>query len=494
MREPAVTRAKVQAQYASRLSEVEAAAIRARGNATWFGAAAAVALVLAGALALHAEWWIALLPAAVGALAGQAFLKYRAEGYRCWRLKRFYQRAIDRIGGDWIGRSVTGEEFEDPDHPYARDLNVFGAGSLFELLAIGRSGIGHHGLATCLVHSGTLENTESRQEAVRGLTPRADLREKVTLLGPHEFSESKWETFERWLNSPSAEFPRALQWILPVTSALLVLIALSAGGSLLPAITAAKLAAAIVLLHALIAQPLLARVRRTIDSVNALWGETQVLREGLALLETEQWTGSRLRDLAVRARGGAASVWQLERLLGRLAARNNDALLLPSMLFLVGTQLSMAIEQWRRKHGVALRDWMEAWAEFEALNALACYAHENPENAFPEFLEGSACYEAEALGHPLLSHDTCIRNDVSLNRGRRFYVISGSNMAGKEHPVASHRTQRGAGRGRRSGACAKLAAFAPCPLREYQCCGFVAERKVQVSSRGGTAAYGAATR
>jgi len=34
------------------------------------------------------------------------------------------------------------------------------------------------------------------------------------------------------------------------------------------------------------------------------------------------------------------------------------------------------------------------------------------------------------MGHPLLP-ETCIRNDLSLNERTRFYIVSGSNMAGK---------------------------------------------------------------
>jgi DNA mismatch repair ATPase MutS len=91
----------------------------------------------------------------------------------------------------------------------------------------------------------------------------------------------------------------------------------------------------------------------------------------------------------------------------------------------------MAIEQWRREHAESLKIWMGAWAEFEALNALAAYSFENPENTFPEVADGSACFEAREMCHPLLSHTSCIANDVELNPSVPFYVISGSNMSGK---------------------------------------------------------------
>ena len=83
------------------------------------------------------------------------------------------------------------------------------------------------------------------------------------------------------------------------------------------------------------------------------------------------------------------------------------------------------------EHGEALRTWLRAWAEFEALNALAAYGYENPDHTFPEFSNGGARFEAHGLGHPLLAHDSCVVNDIELTRKSPFYVISGSNMSGK---------------------------------------------------------------
>jgi DNA mismatch repair ATPase MutS len=96
---------------------------------------------------------------------------------------------------------------------------------------------------------------------------------------------------------------------------------------------------------------------------------------------------------------------------------------------MVGTQVSMAVEDWRTRNQESLRDWLDAWAEFEALNALANY--ENPENSVPEFSDEGAGFEAEGLGHPLLADASCVRNDITLNARTRFLLVSGSNMAGK---------------------------------------------------------------
>jgi DNA mismatch repair ATPase MutS len=65
------------------------------------------------------------------------------------------------------------------------------------------------------------------------------------------------------------------------------------------------------------------------------------------------------------------------------------------------------------------------------LNALACYAYERPDDSFSELLSGGALFEASGLFHPLLSRKNAVGNDVNLNETTTFYVISGSNMAGK---------------------------------------------------------------
>ncbi len=121
----------------------------------------------------------------------------------------------------------------------------------------------------------------------------------------------------------------------------------------------------------------------------------------------------------------------MERLLNALHERQKEWFYLPSLVLMIGTQMCMAIEKWRREHAESLKGLLSAWAEFEALNALATYAYENPENTFPELVTDETIFEAQAMGHPLLPADSCIANEVALNGVARFYVISGSNMSGK---------------------------------------------------------------
>ncbi len=344
---------------------------------------------------------------------------------------RFYDQAIQRVKGLWPGQGYRGDEYEDADHLYARDLGIFGEGSLFELLCVARTAIGRRSLANYLLMPPALDEILARQEAVRELTPRTDIREELAALGEFHFSESKWETFIEWLNSPPVRFPKSVRVAAAFTSTVVAGIVLAGLIGVLPWVRAATWILPLVLLQGVLGLIWRRRVIGIVSSTNSVSIEIRLLREGLAFLEEQQFHSAKLSQIALRVRGGSKSIRRLERLFELLDQRDKEWFSFAFFLLLGKTQLCMAIEHWRIQYGAALRDWLDAWGEFEALSALANYGYENRDTTFPELSDGAARFEGVGLGHPLLPANTCVRNDVTLNRATRFYVISGSNMSGK---------------------------------------------------------------
>ncbi|HTW64238.1 MAG TPA: hypothetical protein VME17_06460 [Bryobacteraceae bacterium] len=148
------------------------------------------------------------LPILISAISARRLRQVRRSESRFWRLKRFYERALQRVKGNWAGAGVTGQEFDDPNHVYAKDLHLFGQGSLFELLCSARTSIGQRGLADYLLQVPAVEEALLRQEAVRELSEKLELREKLATLGDFAFLESRRNPFDEWLNSPPLSFPR----------------------------------------------------------------------------------------------------------------------------------------------------------------------------------------------------------------------------------------------------------------------------------------------
>lgn len=425
-------------QYEHRLGEIQTGLRRADSRyvvAILVLAAAlifSVVLILSGYVASHklSYIWLLLLLSA----AASSIWSYQREGkkrHRMWRLERYYRRAIRRVEGDWAQGEENGQEFLDSDHIYGRDLNVFGDGSLFELLCTVRTGLGRRGLARYLLNTPTLEETLLRQEAVRELEERLVLREDIALLGKFEFLGSKWETFEEWLDSPRFSFSRILRILAFVTSTLIACLVLSGVTALVPLLKVPVWIAPLVAFQLLVGLLYRTQVKRMLQWLNPLSAEVQVVRQGLELLQQQSLQSTKLRQAIARAQNGVQAIRKLERLLNILYERNKEWFYTPSLILLVGTQTCMAIERWRDEYGSTLRVWLDVWAEFEALNALANYAYENPDNTYPEFATDETKFEAKALGHPLLPSTSCIRNDIQLDQQSRFYIISGSNMSGK---------------------------------------------------------------
>src|SRR5579883_2965016 len=98
------------------------------------------------------------------------------------RAVRFFEGALARLDGHWAGNGSTGESYLDAAHPYAQDLDLFGKGSLFELLCTARTHIGEETLARWLLHPAGPETVRARQQAVEELRPRVDLREDLAVL------------------------------------------------------------------------------------------------------------------------------------------------------------------------------------------------------------------------------------------------------------------------------------------------------------------------
>jgi hypothetical protein len=416
----------VRAEYEGRLTELRAEWERADVRHKGAAAALIVIAVLLFGLGLSAVrrrvpvWWPAM-PIPVGLVAAIEFRRLRAARSRIWRAIRYYDRSVRRVDGYWTGNGYRGGEFDSDGHPYARDLGIFGEGSLFELLCVARTAIGRRRLAEWLLEAPPLDETMARQEAVRALERRADVREAVAGLGAYEFSESTWETLAVWLNAPPVVFPRWLRVGAAITSTLIACGILAAASSAVPWLQAARWVEPLLLVQGVVALTVRTNVRRVLDATGPVSDEIAVLRDGVALLEKER----------LGVQGAARTLAALRRLLTLLEQRDKDWFNLLFLVFQGKTQLCMAIERWRAEHGTHLRDWIEAWGDFEALNALATYAHENPDAVFPEVTAGESRFEGTGVGHPLLANADCVRNDVVLEERTRFYVISGSNMSGK---------------------------------------------------------------
>jgi hypothetical protein len=125
------------------------------------------------------------------AFVANVFVKNRIHG--AWRQAlrrlRFNQERLaksssqTRSGVSGILPGEPGECYLDDAHPYARDLDVFGRGSLYERLHLTGSRHGEDTLAAWLCTPAEVGEIRARQAAVAELRDRLDFREDLAMLG-----------------------------------------------------------------------------------------------------------------------------------------------------------------------------------------------------------------------------------------------------------------------------------------------------------------------
>jgi hypothetical protein len=395
-------------------------------------------IFLAGALvawfalvrgALSPSWL--LVPAA--AFGWLIFLHDRARKAerQAARAVEHYTRGLERLDDRWIGHGEPGVRFLDESHPYAQDLDLFGEGSLFELLSTPRTSGGEETLAAWLCAPAEPEVIRSRQAAVSELRPRLDLREDLATLGPDVRAGLHPVRLQEWGAEPPLLASRNLR-LAAIVLALFGIAALVGWGWLG---TGHWPLVVVVLAKIIFERRIHHQVELVLKRAQHAGAELSLLSRLLARLEQEAPSAPRLAELraALETQGLPASrqIARLDRLIYLVDSEKNLLFGPIAFLLLWSTQLAFAIEAWRAERGPAVGRWLAAVSEIEALSALAGHAYEQPADSFPEIVDESPLFDAEDLGHPLIPRGRVVRNDVRLDGQLQVLVVSGSNMSGK---------------------------------------------------------------
>jgi MutS domain V/MutS domain III len=422
------------AEYESRLQRREVAAAQLNRKHLWLGN-----LRIALFIAIVALCWVARGSWLLGSLLIACVILFvilvlvhrrvvRAMN-RAQRAAALYRRGLARMDDRWIGTGETGDEFKDPLHPYAADLDILGQGSLFQLLSTARTRMGKKCLAQWLLAPAAMEEIEERQSAILELKQKLDFREDLAVLGEGERISADPERITQWAQERSG-IPDGRWWALLLAA--LNIAALVFGFTTLwtPFIVS-------LLVNGALTQ----RRKHALEKLFAGLGETHKdldsLAELLRRIETEKFESPLLKrlqaQLITQGVPPSQAIARLDSLTDLEDSRHNWFVRLLDVPLLYSLQLAFALERWRHAFGAGVPAWLEVLGEFEALCSVAGYAFERRQDPFPEFAPAGSqpCFEGEALGHPLLPAEKCVRNNVQLGAETQVLLVSGSNMSGK---------------------------------------------------------------
>ena len=353
-------------------------------------------------------------------------------------LLRVYQNEIDYQHGNFSGFEA-GEQYVCPQHPYTFDMDVFGAGSLFQRMNRTISTGGSDQLAACL---STEWGHAKREELVGQIRMRMAA---IDELGQDETFLSSFKSLGVKERINTAEVLKALTAIHQQTfpkifhNPLLryfcyadllgfyVSIVLSIMGlapSLLPLwwgmfnfmfsfLCGHK--------YMRVISELIAKVHAQVD------GYLQVLK----LINTTEFKSAELQALKAQLSGAEASFEQLELILQKIDNRSNEVgVFIFNSFALIDIAIVRLFLHWQHTYEQRTKEWIDGLNLFDALVSMGNYRLNEDRAVKAEISEeNKVVYEAKGLYHPFLG-EKAVANDFTIH-DHEYYIVTGANMAGK---------------------------------------------------------------
>src|ERR1700733_1527443 len=348
----------------------------------------AAAIVVAGWLSIsrHAFslWWL-FLPIAAFVAAGWYHSRVLRARARAERAVEVYRNGLARIEDQWIGKGQTGERFNLPHHVYAADLDLFGKGSLFELLSTARTRMGEETLAQWLLAPSPVEEIRERHAAIAELRDRLDFREALAVLGEDSNVGVHADALLTWAAAPNRLTKWWLRWLAPLLAIVSVASAVvwAVWGLATPFVV-------VVVLDVLITRSFKNQLTEIFHATEYAFANLDLLSTLLARLEREQFLAPRLQvlkqQLSSHNLAGSQAIAKLRTIVQFVESRRNPFVRFLDPPFMYSIQVALAAEAWRHAHGDAVPYWISVTGEFEALVSIATYSYEHPADLFPEFV------------------------------------------------------------------------------------------------------------
>ena len=359
-------------------------------------------------------------------------------------LSRINHEEILRLEGKYHPQH-TGQHYQDPQHPYTGDLDIFGAHSLFVLLNRTQTSIGNDFLAGWLQNHATKEEILERQAAVSELGANLDWRQQFQATGRHAAAQppageknslpenSMFSNSQTRSDQNPRHFGigwRRLSQIMPFV--MLLAIVLSNATESVTYHVPLVLGFINLGLVGLAGK----RIKQLTDQAYETAKSLRQYADLLVVMENHPFQSERLLRLKTTLladnRKASAKIERLAGISGNLLSAGNaffgplaNALMLWSLFW------AIRLERWQAANQHDLPRWLNALAEMETLNSLAGFRHANPEYTFPKLTENSIFLEAQTLGHPLIIQEKRVVNDFSLAGSGKTMIVTGSNMSGK---------------------------------------------------------------
>jgi len=342
------------------------------------------------------------------------------------------QSGLQRLSWQWPDFLEKGEQYAQPEHPYSKDLNIFGRGSLFQYINSTVTFGGEEALTNLLKGQEDPASIGERQESVKELSEALPWRQHFQATGMEaEVKKENPAELIAWAQEKQAgvNIPNLLLLLPGITLLLFLLYYLEHLPLPLPL--------ALVAIQYGILLATRKKIHREFDRTQMASNRLKQYAAVLKCIEDAKLKSSRLRCLQESLSGDRRTASLQIKALAGIVELTQFRYSQPLVYFPVNTILlwdlftAKKLATWKNSSGALLETWVDVISEVEVHSCLAGLAHDNPGWVYPEITVGSPYFQASSLGHPLINPEQRICNDVTLPLPGTALVITGSNMSGK---------------------------------------------------------------
>ena len=354
----------------------------------------------------------------------------RSEKKRLEKLLELNKKELRILNCDLTGID-EGRDFLDDKHFYNQDIDLFGAGSIFQL--INRTGTvkGREKLAE-FFNANEIEGVKVRQEAIKELSEMAAWRQGFQTTAELIETQIEHKTILKWMLNYRAKIQPIFRWLPAVISIGSILVFVAYGFGLI----SGGLILVWFFVGLIITLFYIGQINKLYQSATQMTETFASYSKLLLEIENKNFTSELLinQQNKIKANEQKASFIfnQLAKDLNSLDQRNNFLFALGGNGFLLwDLKYAFRIERWIEKNAKLATEWFEVIAFFDAFNSLGNYAFNYRHSIYPTLSESeNILISADSIGHPLLKEEVRITNDFKLDQ-MDFFIITGANMAGK---------------------------------------------------------------
>ena len=329
-----------------------------------------------------------------------------------------------------IDKRPTGLEYQDQDHFYSLDIDLFGRGSFFQHLNRTAIKEGTDTLAAILLSNNT-EGISDRQLAIRELSGLPEWMQNYTATAQGVETEYSAVAIITWLQSYQPFLKKIHRWFaLTFSGVSLGLIVFSMFG-LLPVSFAGYWLLLGLGISAFFLKKISTLALQTGRAKDTFRQYAMLLKQIESMSFKSQLLKSKQGQIAQETESASAIFTKFSKILDALDNRNNlISAVLGNGLFLWDLKQAYKIERWIASYGSKVKDWFDVVTFFDAYNTLGVYAFNHQEFVYPDIVEGTEMINALDLGHPQLNKQKRISSDLKIDN-TQFFIVTGANMAGK---------------------------------------------------------------